>query len=553
MDRLQLPIGQTDFRKIRESGCYYIDKTGYISQLIRDSASSILFTRPRRFGKTTFQSMLKAFFDIREDSKDIFDGLAVMNDGEAVDKWMNRYPVICLSLKDIGAMNFTSAVSKLQTQILDLFQSYAFLLDSGIPAEDEMMFRKMLDRSASVDELGQSLLLLAKLLCRYYGRRVIIIIDEYDVPLDKAEKKGYFDEMLDVVRSMFLSVLKDCPYTEKGILTGCLRISKESLFTGLNNLMVYSVTGNEYASAFGFTEAEVMKILHDAGLEDKAEIVRKWYDGYSIGGASLYTPWDVISYARKLQTDKDATPENYWVNSSGNEAILRLIEMTGAEVGDDYSTLIEGGTIWKKINETLTYRNLYSSAENIWSLFLMTGYLTLAGGYDANEENGLRLPNEEIRRLFASSVDEWFSAKVHASSRKRLFDALWAGDAPALSEIVSDYLFTTISYYDYREDYYHAFLAGLLTGAGYIVKSNRETGTGRADIMLLDKDRRRAAVFEIKRSQSRDAMDGDAGRALEQAEDRKYGKDLDGYRTVLFYGAAFYEKDVLVKSLPGAC
>ena len=548
MDRLQLPIGQTDFRTIMESGCYYIDKTGNISQIVMEGAVSILFTRPRRFGKTTFQSMLRAFFDVREDNRDIFDGLEIMNDSNAVENWMNRYPVIYLTFKDIDGLNFSSAVSKLQTQILELFQSYAFLLDSGIPEEDETVFRRMLGNTASLDEMSQSLRLLAKLLCKHYGSRVIIILDEYDVPLDKAERNGYYREMLDIVRTMFLSVLKDCPYTEKGILTGCLRISRESLFTGLNNLTVYSVTGKEYASAFGFTEDEVMKLLHDAGLEDKADVMRKWYDGYSIGGISIYTPWDVISYVRKLQTDKDARPENYWVNSSGNDVIRRLIDMTNAEVGDDYSALIDGRTIWKKINETLTYSNLYSSPENIWSLFLMTGYLTLAGAYDANEENELRLPNEEIRRLFAASVDEWFSARIMKSSRKKLFDALWTGDAQTLSEIVSQHLFDTISYYDYREDYYHAFLAGLISGAGYIVKSNRETGTGRADIMVLDKSNRRAAVFEVKRSLSRNAMDEDAERALQQADSRRYGKDLDGYRTVLFYGAAFFEKDVLIKA-----
>lgn len=373
MERLTLPVGQTDFRAIRENGSYYIDKTDNISQIVREGAVSILFTRPRRFGKTTFQSMLSAFFDIRENSRDTFDGLEVMNDSETVENWMNRYPVIFLTFKDIDGLNFGSAVSKLRTQLLELFQSYAFLLDGEMLDGDEKIFRRMLDGSASVDEMSQSLRLLARLLYRHYGRRVIILLDEYDVPLDKAERNGYYKEMLDIVRTMFLSVLKDCPYTEKGILTGCLRISKESLFTGLNNLMVYSVTGKEYASAFGFTEDEVLKLLHDVGLEDKADIMRKWYDGYSIGGINIYTPWDVISYVRKLQTDKDAKPENYWVNSSGNEAIRRLIDMTDAEVGDDYSALIEGRTIWKKINETLTYSNLYSSPDNIWSLFLMTG------------------------------------------------------------------------------------------------------------------------------------------------------------------------------------
>ena len=547
MDRLQLPIGQTDFRAIRKSGCYYIDKTGFISQLVRDSASSILFTRPRRFGKTTFQSMLRAFFDVREDNRDVFDGLEVMNDSKTVENWMNRYPVIFLTFKDVDGLDFSSAFDVLRGKLAALFRGYSFI-DPEDNDDEGRIFHAVRTGRCTVSEIRRSLEILAGLLSSYYGKKVIVILDEYDVPLDKAEKNGYYREMLDIIRAMFLSVLKDCPYVEKGILTGCLRISKESLFTGLNNLTVYSITGKEYASAFGFTEDEVMKLLHDAGIEDKADIMQKWYDGYSIGGISIYTPWDVISYVRKLQIDKDAKPENYWVNSSGNDVIRRLIDMTDAEVGDDYSALIEGRTIWKKINETLTYNNLYSSPDNIWSLFLMSGYLTLAGAYDANEENELRLPNEEIRRLFAASVDEWFSTKIMKSSRKKLFNALWSGSAPALSEIVSQYLFNTISYYDYREDYYHAFLAGLLSGAGYIVRSNRETGTGRADIMVLDKKNRRAAVFEVKRSLSRESMDGDAEKALQQADSRKYGKDLDGYKTVLFFGAAFFEKDALIKA-----
>ena len=524
MDRLLLPLGQADFRTIRENGSYYVDKTGHIGQIIRDSASSILFTRPRRFGKTTFQSTLRAFFDIREDNKDIFTGLAIMDDEEAVEGWMNKWPVIHLTFKDIDGPSFSSAMGWMNTQIRDLYKSYRFI-DDGKLGGDEAMFRRILDKNASTDDICQSLRLLVELLYDHYGKKVIILLDEYDVPLAKAEGNGYYSEMLSVMRSM-----------------------KESLFTGLNNLVVYSVTGSEYASAFGFTEEEVMKLLCDASLEDKAAVVRQWYDGYSIGGIGIYTPWDVISFVNSLQTDRDARPQNYWGNSSSNDVIKRLIDMTDAEVGDDYSTLINGGVIRRKINETLTYSNLYSSPENIWSLFLMTGYLTLADRYDANEENALRLPNEEIRRLFTSSVDEWFSEKVAKSGRKELFDALWSADATALTEIISQYLFETISYYDYREDYYHAFLAGLLSGAGYIVRSNRETGTGRADIMLFDKKNRRAAIFEIKRSLSRQAMDKDAAMAIQQMDSRKYGKDLEGFRTVLFYGAAFFEKDVTVKA-----
>ena len=550
MARLTLPVGQTDFRDIRTGGCYYVDKTEFIGQIAREGASSILFTRPRRFGKTTFQSMLKAFFDIREDNRDIFTGLAIMDDKEAVDKWMNKWPVIHLTFKDIDGLDFDEAYYKLSATVSYLYKSYLFLANecSGVDIE---LFTKILDRKASPVELGDSLFFLASLLYKHYGKKVIILLDEYDVPLAKAESNGYYREMLAVVRSMLLSVLKDCPYTHKGILTGCLRVSKESLFTGLNNLAVYSVTNGKYSSLFGFTEEEVACLLKDTGLEDKASVVRQWYDGYSIGGLSLYSPWDVVSYVDNLLEDNDAEPENYWANSSGSEVVRRLIDITSASEGDEYSTLINGGAIRKHVVETLTYGNLYSSAENIWSLLFMTGYLTLAGKWKPNGETELRLPNEEVRSLFASCVDEWFRDRVRTSDRKALFEALWAGDAEALSQIISRCLRETISYYDYKEDYYHAFLAGLLSGAPYTVKSNRETGSGRADILVIDKASNTLAILEVKRAHSRDEMDKMADLALEQLKDREYGSDLEGYSKVVGYGVAFFRKEALVKALEG--
>ena len=524
MDRgLRFPIGETDFREIRKGGYYYVDKTKAISTLIRDGAKSILFTRPRRFGKTTFQSMLSAFFDIREDSRDIFKGLAIMADMEAVDNWMNKRPVIYLTFKDVDGLDFDASIDKLRGKLLALYKGYASI---DVPDDKNgQIFRSICDGKCTLSEIRQSLEVLASILYSYFGERVIIILDEYDVPLDKAERNGYYHEMLDVMRSMLLSVLKDCPYTEKGILTGCLRISMESLFTGLNNLSVHSVTGSEYTDAFGFTENEVGRLLKDSGLEDKADIVRTWYDGYCIGDEHIYTPWDVISYVRKLMSDREAEPENYWANSSDNGAIRRLIDMTDAEVSDEYSMLIDGGTIRKRIVETLTYSSLYSSAENIWSLLLMTGYLTLAGKYYPNGETELRLPNNEIRTLFMTSVDEWFSDTVKESDRKTLFRSIWAGDEESLSREISSYLRQTISTYDFQENFYHAFLAGLLSGAGYIVRSNRESGEGRPDIILLDRKAGTAAVFELKRSETLEGMEAVAEDAISQLRDREYGNE----------------------------
>lgn len=546
MDRgLRFPIGETDFREIRKGGYYYVDKTKAISTLIRDGAKSILFTRPRRFGKTTFQSMLSAFFDIKEDSRDIFKGLAIKADMEAVDNWMNKRPVIYLTFKDVDGLDFDASIDKLRGKLLALYKGYASI---DIPDDKNgQIFRSICDGKCTLSEIRQSLEVLASILYSYFGERVIIILDEYDVPLDKAERNGYYHEMLDVMRSMLLSVLKDCPYTEKGILTGCLRISMESLFTGLNNLSVHSVTGSEYTDAFGFTENEVRRLLKDSGLEDKADTVRTWYDGYCIGDEHIYTPWDVISYVRKLMSDREAEPENYWANSSDNGAIRRLIDMTDAEVSDEYSMLIDGGTIRKRIAETLTYSSLYSSAENIWSLLLMTGYLTLAGKYYPNGETELRLPNNEIRTLFMTSVDEWFSDTVKESDRKTLFRSILAGDEESLSREISSYLRQTISTYDFQENFYHAFLAGLLSGAGYIVRSNRESGEGRPDIILLDRKAGTATVFELKRSETLEGMEAAAEDAISQLRDREYGNDLIDYDKIIGFGISFYRKRALVK------
>ena len=542
-----LPIGNTDFREIREKGYYYIDKTSAISTLIRDGAASVLFTRPRRFGKTTFQSMLRAFFDIREDSRDIFTGLAVMEDSEAVEHWMNKHPVIYLSFKDIDGLDFESALSMLRGKLSSLFAGYSFI---RIPDDNEKntIFHNIRNGKCTAGEIRRSLEILAELLYFHYGRKVIFLLDEYDVPLDKAEHNGYYREMLDLLRAMLLSVLKDCPYTEKGVLTGCLRISKESLFTGLNSLFVHSVTDSEYSDVFGFTEEEVSMLLSEAGLEDKADTIRAWYDGYNIGREHLYTPWDVISYVRRLQSDRDAEPENYWANSSGNDVIRRLIETTGAEVSDDYSSLINGGTIHKRIVETLTYSNLYDTDENIWSLLLMTGYLTLAGKYYPNGETELKLPNNEVRTIFTTSVDEWFRDTVRKSDRKRLFEAIWAGDALTLTEELSGYLRQTISIYDTQEYFYHAFLAGLLSGAGYVVRSNRESGNGRPDIILLDKKGGRAAVFELKFSDTLDGMEAAANKAVSQLKDKEYGSDLVDYDRILYFGISFFRKRAFAKS-----
>ena len=544
-DRLMLPVGKADFTSIREGGYYYIDKTRIISSLIRDGADSILFTRPRRFGKTLTQTMLASFFDIRRDSASLFEGLDVMDDEKAVEEWMNRYPVIYLTFKDVDGLDFDSAFSMLGRAIIDLFESYGFLQDDEMIGADRQIFRSILSGAASISDIKQSLKVLAKLLRSHYGQKVIILIDEYDVPLDRAEQNGYYRPMLDILKAMFSSVLKDDPDIRKGILTGCLRISKESLFTGLNNLASYSLTGTDYTDSFGFTEEEVERLLRDAGLSGKADTFRRWYDGYRIGDHSIYTPWDVISYARDLLSDRTCSPRNYWADTSGNSVIRRMIDETDASVADEYSTLIAGSTIGKHITENLTYDDLYHDEGNIWSLMVETGYLTLAGPYAENGDTPLRLPNEEMRNLFIENVNRWFSDMVRKADLAPLFRSIWEKDAESLSALLSEYLERSISYYDYSESFYHAFVSGLMSASGYKVLSNRESGTGRPDLIITDVRGRRSAIFEFKVSKSYDRLEEGALDALRQIRENGYGSDLNPGYDVVRFGVAFFKKSAM--------
>ena len=543
-----MPIGSSGFQDIRKSGNYYVDKTKVISEIIRDDARVILFTRPRRFGKTTVQSMLASFFDIREDSEELFRGLDVYDDKEAVDNWMNKYPVIYLSLKDVEGIQIDKALNLFSGLILNLFEGYRFILDHDMVEGDKELFRHALVNRLSIDELCRALSVLAKLLKSYYGKEAIVIIDEYDVPLSKAEQNGYYSEMLDILRTILSSVLKDNPNVKKAILTGCLRISKESLFTGVNNMAVNSLTDNRYADSFGFTESEVMKLLSDAGLSDKAGIIRKWYDGYRIGDESIYAPWDVVRYVDKLQYDRSAPPEDFWADTSGNDVIRRFIEKTNASISPEYSALISGEQISMKISESLTYRDLYRNETNIWSLMLSTGYLTLAERYIPYEEAKLRLPNEEIRHLFIEEVDNWFADMAESADRTPLFSAIWNGKDEELSKILTAYLRKTISYYDYSESYYHAFTAGLVASSGYRVISNRESGNGRPDLIIADADTGKAAIFEFKRSKKADDMEYDAKKALGQIQAMDYRSGLREYDSIICYGVAFFQKTALAIS-----
>ena len=549
MDRIKLPISTADFERIREGKFYYIDKTRIISRIISDDADFILFTRPRRFGKTTLQTMLRSFFDIRKNSAQLFSGLDIEKDEAAVNGWMNKYPVIYLSLKDIDGATFESALYRFREIIIELFTANSFILDTEISKSDRNLFMKLMSTDSSQDDIAGSLKFLVRLLCSHFGKQVIVLIDEYDVPLDKANNNEYYPQMLLLLRSLFTSVLKDNPNVIKGILTGCLRVSKESIFTGLNNLCIYSLTSPSYSDAFGFTEKEVSKLLSDAGLKNKAKEIQNWYDGYRIGKDHIYASWDVLSYVKDHIANPDTPPKNYWANTSGNEIIKKLINETNAAISSEYTDLINGKTISRRINENLTYSDLYNSEDNLWSLLFETGYITLSGLYNENGETLLSLPNEEMKRLFIASSDSWFRESISKENLSDLFHAIWQDNPEKLSELLSDYLFRTISYNDYSEAYYHAFLAGLFSSSEYTVKSNMESGNGRPDLLIMDMKRMRLAVFEFKIAKDISELEETTQNAIAQIKTNEYGEDLSYFKEVHRYAIVFVKKKAFAAAI----
>jgi hypothetical protein len=399
-------------------------------------------------------------------------------------------------------------------------------------------------------EVKGALATLVRMMQAHYGRQVILLIDEYDVPLAKASENNYYVSMLDMLRSMLGIVLKSNRFLKFAVITGCLRIAKESIFTGTNNFVSSSIMDNRYQSFFGFTETEVQKLLEDTGLAAYAEQIRKWYNGYCFGSEDIYCPWDVLNYVNELQENKAATPKNYWKNTSHNSIIRSFIDRSDLFVNEKFEKLLEGESIHEKICDDLTYDLLYSSEENLWSVLYLTGYLTKEKTTENTDDVGihLKIPNEEVKAIFRETVAEWFRDSISTMDRSELFKAYWQGDDVRASELTSDILFTSISYHDYREDYYHAFVEGLFLGAGYQVESNHEHGLGRPDIVVMDKKKRTILILEFKYSSSPEAMEQDCRKALQQIDTREYAKDFQKeYRKVTCYGVAFYKKQCIIK------
>ena len=555
MNDLKIPVGISDFAKIRNYDYYYVDKTGLIADLLeKETAEVTLITRPRRFGKTMGMSMLANFFDIRKDSKAMFEGLEITKNTALCSEWMNQWPTLFLSFKKVDGLNFQDAYDMLTVVLANLYKNHMYLLESDkINPFDKEIITHIMSGDASVKEIKDSLALLTTTMQEYYGKPVILLIDEYDVPIAKASAKGYYAEMLDVVKGL-MQALKDNDALRFAVVTGCLRIAKESIFTGTNNFVSDTISSSHLNEYFGFTQADVDQILKDADCQEHAADIKNWYDGSHFGDLDVSCPWDVMNYLRDLQRNPKAKPASYWKNTSDNSIIRSFIDYRGAKISQKLETLLSGGYILQKIEEDLTYDYLHSSEENLWSILYLTGYLTQVREDDLpaplpEDTSALIIPNAEVREIFETTIQKWFDESAQTWNLTTLFDAMWSGDAETLTAEINKLLYKTISYHDYKEDFYHAFLTGILAGSGCAVESNREHGEGRSDIVIYHPDRPQVVLFEAKYSKTLGGLQKSCAEALQQIEDRQYAKEFeDDYDSVLCYGIAFYKKRCLVQN-----
>ena len=552
---LKLPVGIDDFRKIRECGFYYVDKTKLVEQLMQNWGEVNLFTRPRRFGKTLNMSMLRSFFEIGTD-KSLFDGLYISRNKELCDMHMGKYPVISITLKGIEGMTFEEARNMLKIILKNEARRHYYLKNSDrLTDDDKQQYEQIL--LGTSENTADSLRLLSQLLFLHYDKKVVILIDEYDVPLDKAFQNGYYSEMTSLIRGILGQALKTNDYLQFAVLTGCLRISKESIFTGLNNFKVLSIADARFDEQFGFIDSEVRDILEEYGVSDKISEVKDWYDGYRFGKADVYCPWDVINYVDHLQADPNARPQAYWINSSGNGLVRRLINIADESTKDEIERLIAGETIEKAIRLELTYDEIENSIDNIWSVLFTTGYLTNAGEIELPGGDGygyrLVIPNKEVRQVFVSRIQEWFRQTVtyDNGSVQDLCEAFMAGDADKIQSNLNMILIKTISVLDtkarddQKENFYHGLLLGLLRSKpDWRIKSNRESGDGFSDISIEPTIPEKGIVVEVKYSNTISGLDDACGKAMKQIRDRRYDEALreDGREDIIAYGIAFCRK-----------
>lgn len=550
MKNINVPVGISNFEKIRQDGYYYVDKTGLIKDMLKNKIPEVtLITRPRRFGKTLAMSMLASFFDIRRDSKKLFQGLNISKEQQLCNDWMNQYPTLFLSFKDVDGTIFENALGLLQFTIAELCKKHTYLIESdGVDQDDKETFRKLKSMGSNLPELQGSIIMLMNMMKAYYNKPVILLIDEYDVPIAKASSNGYYKEMLEVMKAMLSTALKDNEALKFAVVTGCLKIAKESVFTGTNNFVSDTISSERYNEYYGFTQKDVDQILQDAQIEEKASDIKEWYDGYRFGEFDVYCPWDVMNYLWDLTNNQNAKPVSYWKNTSDNAIIRSFIDYSGAAIKKKLEILISGGSIRQQIEENLTYDYLHSSEENLWSILYLTGYLTNASEQDTDGTIELKIPNKEIKEIFETTVKKWFEDNAKTIDRKELFDAVWTGNADILTKEIGTLLRMTISYHDYKEDFYHAFLAGIFAGAGYVVESNKEHGEGRSDIVIYDDYEGKVAIFEAKKSQNPEEMKLDCEKAIKQINEKMYANEFeDAYDEILCYGISFFKKRCLVK------
>lgn len=554
--KLSLPIGIEDFKEVRKDGYYYVDKTALIEQVLEKRSKVTLFTRPRRFGKSLNMSMLKNFFEIGTDAA-LFEGLHISKNTQMCEKYMGKYPVIAVSLKGVDAATYEEAFDQLVDIMNNSAAEFSFLQNSdSLTDYEKERFIKLLDDQMNQKIMGSSMLWLTKLLEKHYNKKVVVLIDEYDVPLAKAHENGYYDKMVLLIRNMFGNVLKTNNSLAFAVLTGCLRIAKESIFTGLNNFKVYSITDEEFDETFGFTGEEVQEMLAYYGLSSCFDKVKEWYDGYRFGNTDVYCPWDVVNYCSDHQNRPNAEMKNYWMNTSGNEVISHFIDSINDPhmlTKSELELLVSGETVVKRVDEMITYKELYSNIDNLWSTLFMTGYLTQRGK-EMDGRYHLAIPNREICNIIVERVLALFRKDVSKNAKllNGFCNAMLESDSATVEQLLTEYMDTTISIRDsfvksLRENFYHGLLIGIFGYRdGWKATSNKESGDGFSDILIEvnENDSRMGIVLELKYSKSEKALDKDCQAALQQITDKNYEQALrkNGYQNILKYGIAFYHK-----------
>jgi hypothetical protein len=547
-----LPIARSDFDDVIEAGCYYVDKTLFIKDILDKRAKFILCTRPRRFGKTLNQTMLKCFFEDTseiggKDTRSLFKGLKIEATGDEYLKHQNKYPVIFLSFKEAKRNTFEKSFNRLKDELVGEFRRHRYVLDRISDGYDREEFERISSRRGSIDDHTTALKHLCKCLENYHGQKPIVLIDEYDVPLENSWTNGFYQDMIDFIRPLLSSALKDNPHLQFAVLTGCLRISKESIFTGLNNPDVISILSDRYDEYFGFTQGEMDEMLAHYGLESKTQIVKDWYNGYLFGSKEVYNPWSSIHVVADWLDNINRNPGAYWANTSGNEIVRKLIDRADDDAKAELETLMADGVISKVIHEDITYNEVYQNTENLWNFMFFTGYLKKVG--ETVDAKGriiveMKIPNKEVDIIYSNKISEWFNERIKEKDLTGFFSSILAGDVETFEKELAELLLDSISYMDSKEAFYHGFMLGTLKRLkGYTVTSNRETGYGRSDLVMrggMDK----AIIFEFKVAKEFNELSAECKDALKQIEDNNYAADSirEGYTDIMKYGIAFYKK-----------